>query len=122
MNQFDRIYQLYDIFRAHRYPITMRELERQMECSQPTVKRMIAKLRHELAAPIRYEKRQNGYILDREGGDQYELPGLWFSLAELQALLTGRGGCLKIFRQTGARTALPEKRGRSWRKRREKRW
>ncbi len=88
MNQFDRIYQLHDIFRAHRYPITMRELERRMECSQPTVKRMIAKLRHELAAPIRYEKRQNGYILDREGGDQYELPGLWFSLAELQALLT----------------------------------
>jgi len=88
MNKFDRIYELHTILHSHRYPITMRELERQMECSQPTVKRMIAKLRHEMGALIRYDGKQNGYILDRTGGDQYELPGLWFSLAELQAMLT----------------------------------
>ncbi|MBW6521858.1 MAG: WYL domain-containing protein, partial [Desulfoarculaceae bacterium] len=88
MSTFDRICQLRTILHARRYPITMRELEERMECSRPTVKRMIAKLRHELAAPIRYDKAQNGYILDQTGGDQYELPGLWFSLAELQALLT----------------------------------
>ena len=88
MNSFDRIYQLRTILQARRYPITMRELEGRMECSRPTVKRVIAKLRHEMAAPIRYDKAQNGYILDRSSGDQYELPGLWFTLTELQALLT----------------------------------
>ncbi len=88
MNKFDRIYQLHTILHSRRYPITMRELEGRMECSRPTVKRMIAKLRHEMGALIRYDGKQNGYILDRTGGDQYELPGLWFSLAELQALLT----------------------------------
>ncbi len=88
MNSFDRIYQLHAILHARRYPITMRELEERMECSRPTVKRMIGKLRHEMAAPIRYDQAQNGYILDRTGSGQHELPGLWFSLAELQALLT----------------------------------
>jgi len=89
MNKFDRIYQLRTILHAHRYPISIQELEGRMECSRPTVKRMIAKLRHEMAAPILYDKAQNGYVLDRSGGDQqYELPGLWFNLAELQALLT----------------------------------
>jgi len=88
MSTFDRIYELHVILHSRRYPITMCELEGRMECSQPTVKRMIAKLRHEMGAPIRYDKAQNGYILDRTGGDQYELPGLWFSLSELQALLT----------------------------------
>ncbi len=88
MNTFDRIYELHAILRTRRYPITMRGLQEQLECSQPTVKRVIAKLRYEMGAPIRYDKAQNGYILDRTGGDQYELPGLWFSLSELQALLT----------------------------------
>jgi len=88
MNAFDRIYELHTILHFRRYPITMRELEERMECSQPTVKRMLRKLRDELGAPIHYDRKQNGYILDRAGGDQYELPGLWFSLAELQALLT----------------------------------
>ena len=88
MNTFDRVYQLHAMLHARRYPITMRELEERMECSQPTVKRVIAKLRHEMAAPIRYVKAQNGYILDRTDAEHYELPGLWFSLGELQALLT----------------------------------
>lgn len=88
MNKFDRIYELHTLLHSHCYPIAMRELEERMECSRPTVKRIIRKLRDEQGAPILYDRKHNGYILDRTEGDQFELPGLWFSLAELQALLT----------------------------------
>ncbi len=88
MNKFDRIYELRTIFQARRYPVSLAELARSLECSESTVKRLIAKLRHELGAPIRYDPKQNGYVLEQEDCGPYELPGLWFSVSELQALLT----------------------------------
>jgi len=88
MDKFDRIYELHTLLYSRRYPIAMRELEERMECSRPTVKRIIRKLRDEQGAPVRFDRKLNGYILDRADGDQVELPGLWFSLAELQSLLT----------------------------------
>lgn len=88
MNKFDRIYELHTLLHSRRYPIAMRELEERMECSRPTVKRIIRKLRDEQGAPVRFDRKHNGYILDRTDIDQFELPGLWFSLAELQSLLT----------------------------------
>ncbi len=47
MDKFDRIYELHTLLYSHRYPIAMRELEERMECSRPTVKRIIRKLRDE---------------------------------------------------------------------------
>lgn len=88
MNKFDRIYELHTLLHSHRYPLAMRELEQHMECSRPTVNRIIRKLRDEQGAPIIFDRKQNGYILDRTDGEQFELPGLWFSLTELQSLLT----------------------------------
>jgi proteasome accessory factor C len=88
MNIFDRIYKLREIFQSHRYPVSAVDLEALMECSWPTVKRVMRKMRDELGAPVRYDRKYKGYLLDRGGDDQHELPGLWFSLAELHALLT----------------------------------
>ncbi|MBV5305720.1 MAG: WYL domain-containing protein [Desulfobulbaceae bacterium] len=88
MNTFDRIYELRAIFQAHRYPVSAVDLEAQMECSWPTVKRAMRKMRDELGAPVRYDRKYKGYILDRAGEEQHELPGLWFSVSELHALLT----------------------------------
>ena len=87
MNKFDRIYDLYNIFKSHRYPIPLSSLNRDLECSPPTVKRLIAKLRHELGIPIRYSKKYNGYFLAVHENRQHELPGLWFSSSELQAMV-----------------------------------
>ncbi len=88
MNIFDRIYKLREIFQSHRHPVSTVDLEALMECSWPTVKRVIRKMRDELGAPVRYDREYKGYILDRGGADQHELPGLWFSVSELHALLT----------------------------------
>ena len=87
MNKFDRIYELSSLLRANRYPVSLRNLAERLECSPSTVKRLIAKCRDELNFPIRYDAKANGYILDKLEAEQHEVPGLWFPLSELQALL-----------------------------------
>jgi len=87
MNKFDRIYDLVAFLRARRYPVPISRIAEELECSEPTVKRIISKLRHELDAPIIYDKRLRGYVLQKVGGDFYELPGLWFNTSELYSLL-----------------------------------
>jgi hypothetical protein len=62
MNQFDRIYTLHALFLSHRYPISRSTLEARMECSWPTIKRILKKMRDELGAPVRYDKKHDGYI------------------------------------------------------------
>lgn len=88
MNKFDRIQQLHTIFTNRRTPITLTELMDRMECKEATVKRLISKFRHELGAPIIYDRAHNGYLLQQRQAGRYELPGLWFSVSELHSLLT----------------------------------
>lgn len=93
MNQFDRIYALHALFLSHRYPLSKNTLMERMECSWPTIKRILKKMRDELGTPVRYDKRHDGYVLDHAQKDsdeesRHELPGLWFTVSELHALLT----------------------------------
>lgn len=88
MNKFDRIQQLHAIFTNRRTPVTLADLMDQMECKEATVKRLISKFRYELGAPIVYDRGRNGYLLQAKQTNRYELPGLWFSVSELHALLT----------------------------------
>ena len=88
MDRFDRIYQLHRILAGRRVPISTEDLMVELECSEPTVKRTIRTMRDHLDAPIEYDRERNGYYYRGEGlGANWELPGLWFSAAELQALL-----------------------------------
>ncbi len=88
MNKFDRIYDLYRILRDRRTPIPLQALAERLECSKPTVKRSIHKLREEFGAPIK-TIRGRGYLLAEDGkSGLFELPGLWFNASELHALLS----------------------------------
>ncbi len=88
MNKFDRIYDLYRILKQRRTPISLASLTERLECSEPTVKRTIQKLRDEFGAPIK-AVRGTGYLLDHaDPQETFELPGLWFNASELRALLT----------------------------------
>lgn len=88
MDKFDRIYQLHNILRDRRTPISRDELTRRLECSEPTVYRLIRILREYLGAPLEYDEERGGYYYERNtAGGSYELPGLWFNARELQALL-----------------------------------
>lgn len=87
MNKFDRLYDLHGYLSGRRVPVTTTELMHQLECSEPTVRRLIAKLRDELGAPVRFDRARGGWIYDPTEDAPYELPGLWFSAPQLQALL-----------------------------------
>ena len=88
MDKFDRIYQLHDVLRGRRTPISRADLASRLECSESSLYRLIRVLRDVLGAPIKHTDNPNGYYYERtaEGGT-YELPGLWFNARELQALL-----------------------------------
>ncbi len=88
MDKFDRIYKLHDVLRDRRTPISRADLAEKLECSEPTVFRLVRFMREKLHAPLPYDDERGGYYYERtaEGGT-YELPGLWFNTHELQALL-----------------------------------
>ncbi len=85
MDKFDRIFQLHTILSGRRTPIPLEDLLARLECSKPTLHRIIAMMRTHLNAPI--ESTMLGYRYTQpRAGDPYELPGLWFTASELQAL------------------------------------
>ena len=58
-----------------------------LECSKSTLHRAIATLKDHLNAPVVFDADAGGYKYGKpESGDAYELPGLWFTASELQAL------------------------------------
>ena len=88
MDKFDRIYQLHNILRDRRTPISREDLMRRLECAEPTVYRLIRLLKDHLNAPIEWHEDLGGYYYRRNAGaGTFELPGLWFNAIELQALI-----------------------------------
>jgi predicted DNA-binding transcriptional regulator YafY len=70
-----------------RTAISGEELMARLECSKATLHRIINALRDALGAPILYDANAGGYrYASYDTGTGYELPGLWFSARELQAM------------------------------------
>ena len=89
MDKFDRIYQLHNILRERRTPISRDDLMRRLECAEPTVYRLIRAMKDYLGAPIEWDDTRAGYYYRADiDGSSYELPGLWFNASEVLALLT----------------------------------
>lgn len=92
MDKFDRIFQLHTILSNRRTPLSEEDLTARLECSRSTFFRILAVLRDMLGAPVVFDAQHGGYVYARqEGVAPFELPGLWFSANELQALLTLQG-------------------------------
>lgn len=83
MERFHRYYKLHQLLRSRRLPVARADIERALECSRATAKRVIEEMRN-CGAPIEFV-RGAGYRY-RPGG-AFELPGLWFTPSELVALL-----------------------------------
>ncbi len=86
MNLFDRIYQLHQVLSESRYPVSHQTIESRLECSRATATRVISRMRLYFDAPIAYDRDANGYHYT--GDSSFQLPGLWFTEAELSSLLT----------------------------------
>jgi predicted DNA-binding transcriptional regulator YafY len=89
MNQTERFYKI-DQLITERKVVSFQSLLEELEISRATLRRDLEFMRSRLNAPIVYDRDANGYRFDGgpQVGDKYELPGLWFSPAEIHALLT----------------------------------
>jgi predicted DNA-binding transcriptional regulator YafY len=85
VDKFDRIFQLHVILSQRRTPIPLEELMAKLECSKSTVLRTINTLKNHLNAPVVFDADAGGYKYGKTG-EAFELPGLWFTAHELQAL------------------------------------
>jgi len=90
MNRTER---LYKICRLLRQAGRMRfgDLQAELEVSKATLKRDLEYLRSRMQVPIVWSRDDGCYRLlepDPQHATQHELPGMWFSAAEIHALLT----------------------------------
>lgn len=85
MDRFDRVQQLHRIFITHKFPVPLTELALRLECSERTVQRDLDFLRYQFSAPVEYCREQKGWRY-LPGDNQFELPGLWLTSAEVQSL------------------------------------
>jgi len=90
MSKVERLYHLHNILNQRRTPISRQDLMERLECSQATLYRLVAELRDFLGAPIEQDPETRGFYYDRSYDQAFDLPGIWISPGELQALLTAR--------------------------------
>ena len=86
----ERIYMIDQMLSGRQF-VSFNELMERLEVSRATLKRDLAFMRDRLNAPIIFDRELGGYRFDKASqlpGNQYELPGLWFSAEEIHALLT----------------------------------
>ncbi|MBV8805101.1 MAG: YafY family transcriptional regulator [Sinobacteraceae bacterium] len=92
MDKFDRIFRLHAILASRRTPISLDELKEKLDCSKATVHRTINALKDYLGAPIVFDSERQGYRYTADArAPEFELPGLWFTPAELHALAIMQG-------------------------------
>jgi len=88
VDRTERFYRIRQLIHRHRVVPVARFLD-ELEISLATFKRDLEYLRSRMNIPIVWDREAAGYRFDA-GADAQELPGLWFSAAEIYALLTMR--------------------------------
>lgn len=89
MTEARRLYRYMELFKERRH-VSKSTLLNTLEISPATFKRDLAHLRDELNMPIKFDRDQSAYYLDKKQVTE-ELPGVWFSPDEVMALLTIQG-------------------------------
>jgi predicted DNA-binding transcriptional regulator YafY len=89
MDRTERFYKI-DTLLQTQSPVGVDVFLSELGVSLATFKRDLEYMRDRLHAPIIWDRDMNGYRLEKAAGDgrPYQLPGLWFSPTEAQALLT----------------------------------
>lgn len=88
MDRTERFYKI-DQLLKERKVVSFAVLRNSLGVSPATLKRDLVYMRDRLHAPIEYDRDANGYRFGKpRSGPRYELPGLWFSAAEVHALLS----------------------------------
>ncbi len=87
MSRLDDLYRLHRLLNGRRTAISRQTLLDRLEISRSKLTRLIADLRDRIDAPVIFDQEQGGYRFDSADG-RFELPGLWFTAEELNALVS----------------------------------
>ncbi|MGI9246167.1 MAG: helix-turn-helix transcriptional regulator [Steroidobacteraceae bacterium] len=89
MDRTERFYKIQGLLKKRRLVRTQEFLD-ELEVSRATFKRDLDYLKDRMHAPIVYDRHEEAYRFDTgvADGELWQLPGLWFTADELQALLT----------------------------------
>jgi len=89
MERTERFYKIQSLLRGRHF-VSTQDFMSELGISRATFKRDLEYLRDRMRAPIVYDRDQQAYGFDPAIADSqlWQLPGLWFSADELQALLT----------------------------------
>ena len=89
MERTERFYKIQNLLRSRHF-VSTQDFLAELGISRATFKRDLEYLRDRMHAPIVYDRDQQAYGFDPAIADSelWQLPGLWFSADELQALLT----------------------------------
>ena len=89
MDRLERFYKIDQMLQGGRSVAFVKLQEDLGGLSRAQLKRDLVYMKDRFHAPIEYDRETNGYRFVKAGiGPRYELPGLWFSPAEIYALLT----------------------------------
>lgn len=89
MDRTERFYRIDQLLNEHK-AVALETFLADLGVSRATFKRDLEYLRDRLNAPIEWDREAGGYRFGKADPifPKYELPGLWFSAAEIHALLT----------------------------------
>lgn len=100
MNRTERLYKIDNLLKQRKL-VSFSTLQTELDVSPATLKRDLAYLRDRLHAAVEWSREAGGYRFAADGtspgtgatpatpvATRHELPGLWFSAAEIYALLT----------------------------------
>jgi predicted DNA-binding transcriptional regulator YafY len=90
VDRTERFYKIDQLLQTRRPVVPVRAFLDELGVSLATFKRDLEYMRERLNAPIVWDRELSGYRFEEQkaAGPRYELPGLWFSPQEAQALLT----------------------------------
>lgn len=88
MDKLTRLYRLHQILAGRRVGISLEVIMDNLDCSRATANRVIQEMRQTFNAPIVFDRDQQGYRYERGEQAGFELPGVWFTAAELTGLLS----------------------------------
>ncbi|QSA96044.1 YafY family protein [Methylococcus sp. EFPC2] len=87
MEKFTRICRLHRLLLGHQHPVSHRTIVDSLQCSRATINRVIEELRNLTCDPIPYDRRRKGYHYLHPERHKTDLPFLFFTAEELNALL-----------------------------------
>jgi predicted DNA-binding transcriptional regulator YafY len=86
MDKWEKIYALHNLLTTSRYAVPLDRILEKLDCSKATFHRIREFLVTRFNAPICFNHTYNGYSYNHATDAPFELPGLWFTTEELEAL------------------------------------